>query len=105
MYKKIDISVGIAGTHTWYMLTCFPEKPQIIFYNKNDVEKWEEISKAYQKQGKPIYVMGFDENTDWKRFSLEVKALYTKISKKLQKEKNKKQFPKTVAKDKQSITR
>ena len=68
MYKKVDISVGIAGTHTWYMLSCFPEKPQIIFYNKNGVENWDTIAKAYQKQGYPIYAMGYDENTDWKRF-------------------------------------
>ena len=33
MYKKIDMSVGIAGTHTWYMLECFPEIPQIIIYS------------------------------------------------------------------------
>ena len=89
MYKKVDMSVGIAGTHTWYMLTCFPEKPQIIFYNKNGVEDWNAIAKAYQKHGYPIYAMGYDENTDWKRFSLETKALYTKLSKSIKKEKNK----------------
>jgi hypothetical protein len=33
--------------------------------------------------------MGYDENTDWKRFSLETKALYTKISKHIKKEKAK----------------
>ncbi len=81
MYKKINMSVGIAGTHTWYMLTCFPDVKQIIFYNKNGVEKWDEIAKSYQKQGKQIYALGFDKNTDWKKFALEVKALYTKISK------------------------
>ena len=88
MYKKTDIAVGIAGTHTWYMLACFPEKPQIIFYNKNGVENWDEIAKTYQKLGHSVYALGFDEHTDWKRFSLEAKALYTKISKKIRQEKN-----------------
>jgi len=105
MYKKVDMSVGIAGTHTWYMLTCFPDKPQIIFYNKNGVEHWEEIAKAYQKQGKPIYTMGFDENTDWKRFSLEAKALYTKLSKSIQKEKIKSQQLASVLKETQDKLR
>lgn len=33
--------------------------------------------------------MGYDENTDWKRFALETKALYTKLSKRIKKEKEK----------------
>ncbi len=85
LYQKIDMSVGIAGTHTWYMMTCFPDKPQIILYNKNGVENWEEIAKSYQEHGKPIYVLGFDENTNWKKFSLEFKALYSKISRTMNK--------------------
>lgn len=89
MFKKVDMSIGIAGTHTWYMLTCFPEKPQIIFYNKNGTEDWNAIAKAYQKQGYPIYAMGYDENTDWKKFALETKALYSKLSKRIKKEKEK----------------
>ena len=87
MYKKVDMSVGVASTNTWYMLTCFPEKPQIIFYNKNGMEDWEKIAKAYQKQGYLIYTKGFDEKTDWKKFALETKALYTKLSKRIKKEK------------------
>lgn len=102
MYKKVDISVGIAGTHTWYMLTCFPEKPQIIFYNKNGKENWEAIAQAYRKQGYPIYAMGYDENTDWKRFALETKALYTKLSKRIIKEKAKAKQLGPIIKKKQS---
>lgn len=34
MYKSLSASVGIAGTHTWIMLTMFPEIPQIILFNR-----------------------------------------------------------------------
>ncbi len=87
LYDKVDMAVGIAGTHTWYMLTCYPDIPQIILYNKKGVENWDKIAKAYQKEGREVYALGFDENTDWKKFSLELKALYTKVSKKVQKTK------------------
>ena len=90
MYKKLDMSVGIAGTHTWYMLTCFPETPQIILYNKNGVENWDELAKSYREKGKNVYALGFDENTDWKKFALEIKACYVKLSKTIDKEKAKK---------------
>lgn len=88
LYKKTDMSVGIAGTHTWNMLTCFPDIPQIILYNKNGVENWQEISESYRKKGKHIYVLGHDENTDWKKFSLELKALYFKVRTAINKERN-----------------
>ena len=88
MYKKLGMAVGIAGTHTWYMLTCFPDTPQIILYNKNLTEDWQAIAKAYQKQGKHIYAIGFDENTNWKKFALQVKATYHKVSRTINKEKS-----------------
>lgn len=82
MYKKIDMSVGIAGTHTWYMLECFPEIPQIILYNKEGAENWNKIAQAYlkQKPRKPIYVLGFDKNTDWEKFSETLQKLYDRVS-------------------------
>jgi len=45
--------------------------------------------------------MGYDENTDWKRFSLETKALYTKLSKYIKREKNKFQQLSPLIKTKQ----
>lgn len=90
MYNKLDMSVGIAGTHTWYMLTCFPNTPQIILYNKNGVENWDEIANSYRKNGKNVYALGFDENTDWKKFALEIKARYIKLANTIDKEKMKK---------------
>lgn len=90
MYNKLDMSVGIAGTHTWYMLTSFSETPQIILYNKNGLENWDEIANSYLKNGKKVYALGFDENTDWKKFALEIKACYVKLGKTIDKEKMKK---------------
>lgn len=74
MYRRIKLSVGIAGTHTWYMLAMFPDTPQVILYNTNGVEHWQAIAAAFRKQGKPIYAIGFNENTDMQQLSKEVEA-------------------------------
>lgn len=74
MYRQLKLSVGIAGTHTWYLLTMFPEIPQVILYNKSSVEHWPAIAEAYRKQGHQIYAIGFDENTDMSQLSKEVEA-------------------------------
>lgn len=76
MYKKLSCSVGIAGTHTWYMLTMFPEIPQVILYNKNGVENWEAIAAAERKAGREIYVIGFDEHTDMVELSKQVEEAF-----------------------------
>lgn len=79
MYASLSASVGIAGTHTWLLLTLFPEIPQIILYNKNGVEHWKDIEAAYQKLGFKIYCIGFDENTDMAALAKEVEETYTKL--------------------------
>lgn len=89
MYKKLDMSIGVVGTHTWYMLTCFPEKSQILMYNRNGVENWDEIAKAYRKNGRKVYAFDFGEKTPWKIFALKVKARYVKLAKAIDKEKAK----------------
>lgn len=76
MYRQLSCSVGIAGTHTWYMLAMFPEIPQIILYNKNGVEHWEAIAAAERKSGRDIYVIGFDENTDMVELSKQIKETF-----------------------------
>lgn len=76
MYEKLKGCVGIAGTHTWYLLTCRPEVPQIILFNKNGVENWKEIEAAYQGAGYPIFTFGFDENTDMQELMSEVKETF-----------------------------
>ena len=74
MYGSLSASVGIAGTHTWYLLTMFPDIPQIILYNKNGVEHWETIAQAYQKAGYNIWAIGFDETTDLVDLSREIET-------------------------------
>lgn len=76
MYSKLGMSIGIAGTHTWIMLTMFPWIPQVILYNRKGVENWDAIAKAYQAAGYPIRAIGFDEETDMKSLSESVASYY-----------------------------
>lgn len=76
MYNQLGMSIGIAGTHTWIMLTMFPWVPQVILYNKKGVEHWEAIGKAFQAAGWPIRTIGFDENTDMEQLSEKIKSYY-----------------------------
>lgn len=79
MYKALAGSVGIAGTHTWYLLAMFPETPQIILYNRNGVEDWEEIAEAMRKGGRKVWAVGFDENTDFSVLAKEIEEKYLEI--------------------------
>lgn len=79
MYRRLKASIGIAGTHTWYMLTMFPGIPQIILYNKKGVERWDLIGQAYRDAGYRIYPLGFDETTDFAEFSKEMEILLNNI--------------------------
>ena len=76
MYSKLGMSIGIAGTHTWILLTMFPWVPQIILYNRKGVEHWEAIGKAFQAAGWPIRTIGFDEDTDMNQLSEKIKSYY-----------------------------
>ena len=51
LYDKLDL---------WYILTCFPQVPQVILYNKGGVEDWAEIAEAYRKAGYNIRAVGYD---------------------------------------------
>ena len=79
MYRNLDASVGIAGTHTWIMLALFPEIPQIILFNRNGAENWKDIEAAYQKAGYRIFCIGFDENSDMGELSKEIEETYKKL--------------------------
>lgn len=79
MYNSLAGAVGIAGTHTWILLTTFPWIPQVILFNRNGVERWEDIEKAYQAQGYKIYALGFDEKTDMQEFSKRVSEACDRI--------------------------
>ena len=78
MYNKLCMSIGIAGTHTWILLTMFPWIPQVILYNKKGVENWEAIGKAFQAAGWPIRTIGFDEETNMEQLSEKIKS-YCKL--------------------------
>lgn len=79
MYGNLDAIVGIAGTHTWIGLFCFPEIPQIILYNTNGVEHWDAIAKAFQKKGCKIFAIGYNENTDMQKLHKEIAETYKKL--------------------------
>lgn len=79
MYTHLNASVGIAGTHTWLLLTMFPEVPQIILYNNHGVERWKDIEQAYQNKGYNIHCIGFDENTDLTWLSQKIEKTLQKL--------------------------
>lgn len=76
MYTQLKASVGIAGTHTWLMLTCFPEIPQIILYNRNGVENWEAIAEAARRANRVVYAIGFSDDTDMNELSEHIQATW-----------------------------
>ena len=76
MYNQLGMSIGIAGTHTWILLTMFPWIPQVILYNRKGVENWNVIGKAFQAAGYPIRTIGFDEDTDMEQLSEKIKSYY-----------------------------
>ena len=79
MYNQLSASVGIAGTHTWIMLAMFPDIPQIILYNRNGVEHWEAITEAFRANGKKIFAIGFDENTDMAELSEVIEEQFNQL--------------------------
>ena len=76
MYNQLGMSIGIAGTHTWILLTMFPWVPQVILYNRKGVENWDAIGKAFQAAGWPIRTIGFDEETNMEQLSEKIKSYY-----------------------------
>lgn len=79
MYGNLDAIVGIAGTHTWIALFCFPEIPQIILYNTNGVEHWSAIAEAFQRKGYKIFAIGYNENTDMQELNKKIAETYKKL--------------------------
>lgn len=79
LYSSLSYSVGIAGTHTWIMLTMFPKIPQVILYNTKGVENWQAIARAARRNGRKIVAIGFDENTDMMELSKRVERAYKRF--------------------------
>ncbi len=76
MYKSLRASIGIAGTHIWYMLTMFPEIPQVILFNEKGVENWKAIEAEYQKRRYDIRCIGFHEGSDMEALKQEIEQAY-----------------------------
>ena len=79
MYRQLNKVVGIAGTHTWYMLAMFPSTPHIILYNRDGVEHWGKIAEAYQRLGYPVYAIGFDDTTDKVLLSQKIQSVFEQL--------------------------
>ena len=79
MYANLKASVGIAGTHTWILLTCFPQVPQIILYNINGVENWAEIAACARRHGRKVYALGFTENSDMSVLKEHLTAMWKSL--------------------------
>ena len=73
LYKRISGCVGVAGTHTWFLLTVFPEKPQVILYHK-DLEDWTAIARAARTKGLKIAAVEYDDTTTAEE--LKTRVLY-----------------------------
>ena len=81
MYKSLRASIGIAGTHTWYLLAMFPEIPQVILFNEKGVERWKALEAAYRKKGYNIRCIGFHEGIDMDALKNEIKLAYVEMMK------------------------
>ena len=79
MYARLKKSVGIAGTHTWILLTMFPEVPQVILYNNHGTERWKAIEQAYRSKGYNIRCIGFDEKTDLQDLSAQIEQNFAQL--------------------------
>ena len=76
LYKQLYGSVGIAGTHTWYLLAMCPRCKQIILYNRKGVEDWEAIAASARFHGRQVWAIGFDDSTNMTDLQEAVKACY-----------------------------
>lgn len=84
-YRQMDISIGIAGTHTWYMLLCMPEISQGILNNTGGIEDWADIALAYREEGYNIQAIGYNEKTEMLSLEREVEEVYNSLLKTVKK--------------------
>lgn len=79
MYKKSDFIIGIAGTHTWQILTMYPKHPQIILSNitSNEVyESFEYITKSLQN----VIVIPFSPYPEGNQIDIIEKKVHEAVS-------------------------
>ncbi len=75
LYEQIDSCIGIAGTHVWYALACFPHISLGILHPTKS-ENWKRITAAYQAVGRKVYELDFNKSADLKK---DISELYTKL--------------------------
>lgn len=74
LFCMLDMVVAIAGTHTWYAETMFPDLPMVTLYNTNGSENWAAKEWAYQSHGRQYYCLGYNEETDLKAYAEALKG-------------------------------
>ncbi len=75
LYKQLDLAVGTLGTHTWVMLTCFPNIPQIVPCFEGLSEKADVLNAAYRRQGKNVFFVPYNEETAISELQDEIASL------------------------------
>ncbi len=79
MYASLKAAIGSPATHTWMLLTMFPEKPQIIPYFEGLKEDWKAIERVYQEEGRKIFSVEFGESKDEITIAKEIEEAYNKL--------------------------
>ena len=79
MFGMLDLVLAIAGTHTWYAETMFPNLAIVNLFNLNGVENWKAKEEAYREVGRVYYSHGYNENTDLVKYSNEIKETVLSI--------------------------
>ena len=74
VYGGCKSCVGIAGTHTWVILTMCPWVNMVIVVNKHLTEHWGAIVKAAQAAGRKIRLVEFDETMTGQQISEQVES-------------------------------
>lgn len=75
LYKHAKYSVGIAGTHSWYLLCMFPEIAQAILYPYGGREHWDVIEDAWRSQDYPIHCLGYDKTGNMDAFQQQIETV------------------------------
>ena len=80
LYAKLDLCIGVAGTHTWFLLVCFPYIAQIILASRGlKGENWGMIAKAHQEAGYPINTVPYDETSSMALVGNKVEEIFDSL--------------------------
>lgn len=79
VYGGCDYCVGIAGTHTWFILAMCPWVKMVVVANKALTEHWNAIVKAARAAGRNIRLVEFDETMTGREISEQVQSACKEI--------------------------